>query len=96
MAINHVKSWGYQLQEIKPAAIARTPYDLVVIDYASDDGAFSPAQVEEMKHKPDGSRRLVISYMSIGEAETYRPYWNKEWKKQPTGRMANHHLRLCR
>ena len=43
MAINQVKSWGYQLQEIKPAAIARTPYDLVVIDYASDDGPFSKA-----------------------------------------------------
>jgi len=83
MAINHVKSWGYQLQEIKPPAIARTPYDLVVIDYASDDGPFSKAQVDAMKHKPDGSRRLVISYMSIGEAETYRPYWNKAWKSQP-------------
>jgi cysteinyl-tRNA synthetase len=83
MAINHVKSWGYQLQEIKPAVIARTSCDLVVIDYASDDGPFSKTQVDEMKRKPDGSRRLVVSYMSIGEAETYRPYWNKAWKSQP-------------
>ena len=43
----------------------------------------TPAQVELMKQKPDGSRRLVIAYMSIGEAETYRPYWNKAWRKEP-------------
>jgi cysteinyl-tRNA synthetase len=83
MAINHITSWGYQLQDIKPGVIARTSYDLVVIDHAGDDGPFSKAQVDQMKRKPDGSRRLVISYMSIGEAETYRPYWNKAWKKQP-------------
>ncbi len=60
MPLNDVKTWGYQLQNIKPAQIARTSYDLVVVDYASDDGAFSQAQVDQMKHKPDGSRRLVV------------------------------------
>ena len=63
----------------------------MVIDYSGEDGPFSPAQVERMKQKPDGSRRLVLSYMSIGEAETYRWYWsqrssswlgpeNKKWR----------------
>ncbi len=44
-----------------------------------------------MSRKPDGSRRIVIAYMSIGEAETYRWYWpqrsstwlgpeNSEWR----------------
>jgi cysteinyl-tRNA synthetase len=83
MAISHIASWGYQLQDIKPGVIARTSYDLVVIDYAADDGPFSKAQIDQMKRRPDGSRRLVISYMSIGEAEDYRPYWNKAWKSQP-------------
>ena len=83
MTLKDVKTWGYQLQNIKPKKIAASAYDLVVIDYASDDGPFTNAQVDEMKRKPDGSRRLVISYMSIGEAETYRPYWNKAWKKEP-------------
>jgi cysteinyl-tRNA synthetase, unknown class len=83
MTIKSVKRWGYQLQDIDPAEIARTPYDLVVIDYAHDDGPFSKAQVDQMKRKPDGSPRLVISYMSIGEAENYRPYWDKAWKSAP-------------
>jgi endo-alpha-1,4-polygalactosaminidase (GH114 family) len=47
MAINRTTSWGYQLQDIKPGAIARTSYDLVVIDYASDDGPFSKAQIDQ-------------------------------------------------
>jgi cysteinyl-tRNA synthetase len=36
-----------------------------------------------MQRKPDGSRRLILSYLSIGEAESYRPYWSKAWTKQP-------------
>ena len=48
---------------------------MVVIDYSGENGPFSKAQVEKMKRKPDGSRRIVLAYMSIGEAETYRWYW---------------------
>ncbi len=70
-----IKSWRYQLQDIDPAAIAASSSDLVVIDFSGNNGPFTPAEVEQMKHKPDGSRRIVLSYMSIGEAEDYRWYW---------------------
>ncbi len=33
-----------------------------------------------MKRKPDGGRRVVLSYLSIGEAEDYRYYWNASWE----------------
>ena len=72
-----VKSWRYQLQNIDPAEIANSSHDLVVIDYSGTDGPFSNAQVERMKQKPDGSRRIVLAYMSIGEAEDYRWYWSQ-------------------
>jgi cysteinyl-tRNA synthetase len=72
-----VKSWRYQLQNINPGEIANSTHDLVVVDYSGNDGPFSKAQVERMKRKPDGSRRIVLSYMSIGEAETYRWYWSQ-------------------
>jgi cysteinyl-tRNA synthetase len=77
-----VKSWRYQLQNINPSAIAASSADLVVIDYAGADGPFTKAEVEQMRRKPDGSRRVVLSYMSIGEAESYRWYWpnrSSEW-----------------
>jgi cysteinyl-tRNA synthetase, unknown class len=49
----------------------------VVIDSSSNDAPFTKAQVERMKIKPDGSRRIVVSYLSIGEAENYRWYWSQ-------------------
>lgn len=77
-----VKSWGYQLQGVDPAKIAASPYDLVVVDYSRNGREarrFTPSEVKLMQEKPDGSRRLVIAYMSIGEAEDYRFYWGRSW-----------------
>jgi cysteinyl-tRNA synthetase, unknown class len=76
------KSWGYQLQKVDPDQIAACPYDMVVIDYSrdgSDEGAFTREDVARMQAKPDGKRRIVLSYISIGEAETYRYYWQWYW-----------------
>jgi cysteinyl-tRNA synthetase len=80
--IDAVKSWGYQLQNIKPGKIAGCSHDLVVIDHCNDDRPFSPAEVTAMRRRPDGSCRLVLAYMSIGEAESYRFYWDKSWPRQ--------------
>jgi cysteinyl-tRNA synthetase, unknown class len=77
--INAVKSWGYQLQNIKPGKIAGCGHDLVVIDHCDDERPFSPADVTAMRRRPDGSCRLLLAYMSIGEAESYRFYWDKAW-----------------
>ena len=70
-----VKSWRYQLSGVDPEAVANSAADLVVIDYAGSNGPFTRAEVDQMRRKPDGSRRLVLAYMSIGQAETYRWYW---------------------
>jgi cysteinyl-tRNA synthetase, unknown class len=79
-----ISSWGYQLQNDETSEIARSPYDVVVIDYereASLGGPFKPAELAAMKKKPDGSRRFVIAYISIGEAEDYRSYWlDRSWQ----------------
>ena len=77
-----VKSWGYQLQHGDPENIAKSPYDLVVVDYSrngEDDGRFTADEVRKMQTRPDGGRRIVLAYLSIGEAETYRYYWNEDW-----------------
>lgn len=80
------RSWGYQLQDLDVAAAARCDYDLLVIDYARDGSARSalkPRELDRLKRKPDGSRRLVYAYLSVGEAETYRFYWDAGWQKAP-------------
>lgn len=76
------KSWGYQLQNVDPDEIDVVPYDMVVIDYSRDGSAAEALTAEEvgrLKFKPDGERRIVLSYLSIGEAETYRYYWKWYW-----------------
>ncbi|MFZ4378108.1 MAG: MJ1477/TM1410 family putative glycoside hydrolase, partial [Saprospiraceae bacterium] len=78
-----IRSWGYQLQNDSIAPLVNSPYDVIVIDYGRDPsigGPFTAAEVAQMKKKPDGSRRFVIAYISIGEAESYRYYWgDRNW-----------------
>ena len=82
--LDGVRSWGYQLRLLRFPEIAAAPLDLVVIDHALSAGRrfvhqFAPDLIQSAKRKPDGSRRLVLAYMSIGEAERYRFYWNQDW-----------------
>jgi cysteinyl-tRNA synthetase, unknown class len=81
--INGVKSWGYQLHGMSIAEAAASPYDMLVVDATAGlrSGApFTPGEVAQLKRKPDGSRRLVVSYLSVGEAEDYRPdYFTPEY-----------------
>ncbi len=81
--INAVRSWGYQLHKLNIEDAARTPFDLLIVDATTGLAAgrhFLPSEVERLRSKPDGSRRLVISYLSIGEAEDYRPdYFSDEY-----------------
>ena len=84
--LKSAQSWGYQLQNLNIARAAASPFDLLVVDYATDGdhaSALKPADVARLQKKSDGSRRLVIAYLSIGEAESYRSYWQKDWKHQP-------------
>jgi cysteinyl-tRNA synthetase len=78
-----IRSWAFQLQNVDPLLIKASPYDLVVIDYGFDKDyatAFPRQVVDMMKRKPDGSRRRLFAYLSIGEAEDYRYYWRPAWK----------------
>ncbi len=60
-------------------AAEATNYDIIIIDLFFDGVEFSPAEIARLKIKKNTGKRLVISYMSIGEAEDYRYYWNNQW-----------------
>ena len=62
-------------------AINATNYDIVLIDLFFDGVALTAADVQSLKTKTNGGKRLVISYISIGSAENYRYYWQNGWKK---------------
>lgn len=63
-------------------AVSSTHYDVIIMDLFFRDGtAFTAEEIELMKHKANGGKRLVICYMSIGEAEDYRYYWQPSWDR---------------
>jgi len=72
------------------SALGRTNYDLIVVD-AFADGPGGPewleaADIRSLKRKAGGGSRLVICYLSIGEAEDYRYYWDRSWDRNGDGR----------
>ena len=90
--LDGVRSWGYQLRLLRFPEIAASPLDLVVIDHALSAGRrfvhqFAPELIDLAKKKPDGGHRLVLAYLSIGEAERYRFYWDQAWY-EPTKKPA--------
>lgn len=62
-------------------AIKATNYDLLIMDFffGDDNQEFNATEVEQLKQKANGGTRLIVSYMSIGEAEDYRYYWDESW-----------------
>ncbi len=75
-------SWAYQLQNAVPEQVAQSGYDIVVMDYSYDG-------TEEGEYGPEDIQLIVdhgvtpVAYVSIGEAEDYRFYWNESWYEDP-------------
>jgi cysteinyl-tRNA synthetase len=78
-----VKRFGYQLQKLNVAAASRSEADLLVIDPEGDGPRLTPDAIARLQRKPSGDRRVILAYLSIGEAEDYRPYWQRAWKTKP-------------
>jgi cysteinyl-tRNA synthetase len=60
-------------------AVAATDYDVLIMDLYRENEFFTAAEVARLKQKANGGTRMVICYMSIGEAENYRYYWQSSW-----------------
>lgn len=65
------------------AAVSATNYDAILVDAFFDGEIWSSSEVEQLKTKANGGKRLTISYMSIGEAEDYRYYWQADYGSNP-------------
>jgi cysteinyl-tRNA synthetase, unknown class len=87
------KSFAYVLQadalaETKAAAVvklAQCERDWIVLDATfSSEQPWLPADLKFIRNGKSG--RKVIAYLSIGEAEDYRPYWQREWDANKDGR----------
>ncbi|BEU87571.1 alpha-1,4-polygalactosaminidase [Selenomonas sp. TAMA-11512] len=63
-------------------ALAATNYDLLIVDLYYGDRPLTAEETSRLKRKANGGRRILLSYMSVGEAADYRPYWKKEWESE--------------
>lgn len=61
------------------SGINASNYDAIIMDLFFDGQQFTASEIDQMRHKANGGKRLLICYMSIGEAEDYRYYWNASW-----------------
>jgi len=75
-----VQDFLYQLQRARPDRIGGTAFDLVVVSISATGN--SPDVIPALKDSP-GDPKIVLCYMSIGQAENYRWYWLPEWPQNP-------------
>ena len=64
-------------------AIADTDYDLVILDFFFNGEEYTREQIQQLRFKSNGGTRLVLAYMSVGQAETDRFYWENFWLTNP-------------
>lgn len=69
-------------------ALRETDYDIIITDLFYDGLELTYQDVQSLKKKANGGSRKCIAYMSIGEAEDYRYYWDDEWKTNPPPWLA--------
>ena len=62
-------------------AVSATNYDVIIMDLYHNEIAYTQAEIEQLKTKQNSGKRLVVCYMSIGEAEDYRYYWQAGWQE---------------
>jgi cysteinyl-tRNA synthetase, unknown class len=73
-----VANWCCWLQAPDIDALVASPYAFVVIDYSRDGsaaGEFAPQDIERLR----AAGKTVLAYLSVGEAEDYRFYWDPTW-----------------
>ena len=75
-----VDDFLYQLQRADPDRVGKTAFDLAVVTLAT--AGSSPDVIPALKDSPGGPK-IVLCYMSIGQSETYRWYWDPAWEKNP-------------
>ncbi len=89
------KSFAYVLQADRLAAnrafvvqkLAACGRDLIVLDASyqtQSGGEWTATELETIRRGKSG--RQIVAYLSIGEAEDYRPYWQKSWDANKDGK----------
>ena len=86
--LNNIETWMYQIQELNldgaVESLAATNYPMLVIEpghnFKLTSDVYDTANIiNQLRTSPDGTERLLLAYIDIGEAEDYRDYWQDVW-----------------
>ena len=80
--LSQIRNWGIQLQRANPVSLAASGCDLIVTDSAPNGQDLRSDDVAKMR-EPGQARPIRLAYISVGEAEDYRSYWNDDWFSRP-------------
>jgi cysteinyl-tRNA synthetase len=84
--LGSVTSFTIQLQNVGRDIdrLAGSEHDLIIVEPSvwshGKRRVLDSREIARLKRKPDGTRRIVLAYMSVGEAEDYRDYWKADWR----------------
>lgn len=70
--------WLYQLQDADINAILGTQFDIVTMDYSfygDEESRYSASELASLEN----AGKTALAYLSIGEAEDYRYYFDSTW-----------------
>lgn len=70
--------WLYQLQAASIPFINKSNFDILTLDYSkdgTDNQRYSKAEIDSLH----ANNKVVLAYLSIGEAEEYRYYFDNQW-----------------
>ncbi len=82
-AFSSARTWHYQLQRVQVPELVASSAEVLVIDGEDESRRpWAPETLETLKLLPDGGRRVVLAYLSIGEAEDYRADFKPEWRRR--------------
>ena len=82
LTLADVDDFAYWLQDIDLGVLGASRFDLAIIDYSRDGGdagKFSQEEIAALKGSAGGPK-VVLAYISVGEAEDYRWYWRASWE----------------
>ena len=65
------------------ARLTATDHDILVVDACQGSVMLTVAELDGLRTKSGGGRRLVLASLCIGAAETHRDYWQEEWGTEP-------------
>lgn len=75
-----INTENYNSKEDFLNELAATNFDVLLIDLFFNKIELTRVDVNRLKTKANGGKRLVIAYINIGAAERFRYYWKKNWQ----------------